>query len=88
LDDILLHPGSVEFGLSVLRWQRRLRAMAKVDPASKRSPIRCPRCRERQVSRREDGYFECGCGRLLTQAEHDREYARQADEHEQQEAHA
>jgi ribosomal protein L37AE/L43A len=90
LDDLLLHPGSVEFGLSVLRWQRRLRAMAKVDPASKRSPIACPRCRERQVSRREDGYFECGCGRLLTQAEHDREYARQADEHdhEQQEAHA
>jgi ribosomal protein L37AE/L43A len=82
LDDILLHPGSVEFGLSVLRWQRRLRGMAKVDPASKRSPIRCPRCRERQVSRREDGYFECGCGRLLTQAEHDREYARQADEHD------
>ncbi len=85
LDDILLHPGSVEFGLSVLRWQRRLRGMAKVDPASKRSPIRCPRCRERQVSRREDGFWECGCGRLLTQAEHDREYARQADEHEQQE---
>jgi ribosomal protein L37AE/L43A len=90
LDDILLHPGSVEFGLSVLRWQRRLRGMAKVDPAAKRSPIACPRCRERQVSRREDGYFECVCGRLLTQAEHDREYARQADEHdhEQQESHA
>ncbi|MFI7449564.1 hypothetical protein ACIBQX_18855 [Nonomuraea sp. NPDC049714] len=88
LDDLLLHPGSVEFGLSVLRWQRRLRAMAKVDPASRRSPIACPRCRERQVSRREDGYFECVCGRLLTQGEHDREYARQADEHEQQEARA
>lgn len=90
LDDILLHQGSVEFGLGVLRWQRRLRAMSKSDPASRRSPIRCPRCSERQVSRRDDGYYECLCGRLLTQQEHDREYAEQADEHDQQrqEAHA
>ncbi|WP_188188017.1 hypothetical protein [Nonomuraea sp. SYSU D8015] len=84
LDDILLHQGSVEFGLGVLRWQRRLRAMSKSDPASRRSPIRCPRCRERQVSRRDDGYYECLCGRLLNEAEHDREYAEQADEHDHQ----
>ncbi|MFB4275765.1 hypothetical protein ACBJ59_10770 [Nonomuraea sp. MTCD27] len=84
LDDILLHSGSVEFGLGVLRWQRRLRVMAKADPVAKGSPIRCPRCKERQVSRRDDGYFECVCGRLLTQQEHDREYAEQADEHDHQ----
>jgi ribosomal protein L37AE/L43A len=90
LDDILLDPWSVEVGLNVLRWQRRLRQMAKSDPASRRSPIRCPRCRERQVTRRDDGFYECGCGRLLNQSEHDREYAEQAAEHdhEQQEAHA
>lgn len=90
LDDLLLDEWSVEVGLAVLGWQRRLRGLAKVDPVSKRSPIACPRCRERQVQRRDDGYFECLCGRLLTQAEHDREYAEQADEHdhEQQEAHA
>jgi DNA-directed RNA polymerase subunit RPC12/RpoP len=91
LDDILLHPGSVEFGLSVLRWQRRLRGMAKVDPASKGSPIRCPRCNEPQVRRRDDDYYECGtCGRLLTQKEHDREFSKQAEQHdhERQEAHA
>jgi hypothetical protein len=90
LDDILLHPGSVEFGQAVLAWQRRLLRMTKSDPASKRSPIRCPRCGERQVGRADD-WYECGsCGRLLNQREHDSEYAKQADEHdhEQQEAHA
>lgn len=86
LDDILLHPGSIQFGLATLAWQRRLRGMTKSDPASKASPIRCPRCHERQVKRRDDGYFECNCGRLLTQAEHDREHTEQADE--LQEAHA
>ncbi|GAA3172663.1 hypothetical protein [Nonomuraea roseoviolacea] len=86
IDDILLHPGSVAFGLAVLRWQRKLRAMSKSDPVSARSPIRCPRCAERQVRRKDDGYYECGgCGRLLNQREHDSEYARQADEYEQQE---
>lgn len=83
LDDILLHPGSVQFGLDVLRWQRRLRAMTKSDPASTMSPIRCPRCAERQVRRKDDGYYECACGRLLNQNEHDAEYTRQADEHAQ-----
>lgn len=86
--DILLHPGSRDFGVGVLRWERRLLKMTKSDPATKASPIRCPRCSERQVSRRDDGYFECPCGRLMNQAEHDREYSEQADEHEQQEAHA
>lgn len=80
LDEILSHPWSVGFGLRMLAWQRRLRTMSKSDPASKSSPIRCPRCSERQVKRRDDGYFECNCGRLLTQAEHDREHTEQADE--------
>lgn len=80
LDDILRHPGSVQFGLATLSWQRRLKTMTKSDPVSRASPIRCPRCKERQVKRRDDGYFECICGRLLTQAEHDRAHAAQADE--------
>lgn len=90
LDDILLDPWSVEVGLGVLRWQRRLLRLTKSDPASRRSPIRCPQCGERQVSRGDD-YFECGsCGRLLNQREYQDEYGRQADEHdhEQQEVRA
>lgn len=88
LDRILLHPGSVDFGLGVLRWERRLLGLAKSDPVARRSPISCPRCREPQVRRRDDGYYECEtCGRLLNQAEHDREFSDQAEafEHEQQE---
>lgn len=90
LDNILRHPGSVEFGLCVLAWERRLVKLSRSEPVSRRSVIRCPRCRERQVIRRDDGYYECLCGRLLNQAEHDREKFEQADEHdhEQQEAHA
>ncbi|MET8866510.1 hypothetical protein ABZW11_26530 [Nonomuraea sp. NPDC004580] len=91
LDNILLHPGSVEFGLSVLRWEKRLAELAKADPVSRRSPIECPRCRERQVRREDDGYYKCGsCGRLLNQEEYDRHRWQQAEEHdhEQQEAHA
>lgn len=90
LDDILLDEWSVEVGLDILRWQRRLLRMTKSDPTSRRSPIACPRCGERQVNRGDD-YYECtSCGRLLSQREYDDEYARQADEHdhEQQEVHA
>lgn len=87
LDDILLDPWSVAVGLDILRWQRRLLRMTKSDPTSRRSPIECPRCRERQVSRRDDGYYECGsCGRLLNEAEHGREHSRQADEHDHERA--
>ncbi|NUW45568.1 hypothetical protein [Nonomuraea rhodomycinica] len=86
LDNILLDPWSVEVGLDILRWHRRLLRMTKSDPTARRSPIECPRCRERQVQRRDDGYYECGsCCRLLNEREHDREYAEQADQHQQQE---
>lgn len=87
LDHILRHPKSVEFGLTVLLWEKRLVKMSKSEPVSRRSVIRCPRCRELQVTRRDDGYYECQCGRLLNQAEHDREKFEQADEydHERQE---
>lgn len=88
LDAILAHPGSVAFGVAALSWQRRLRALTSSDPTAKRSPIRCPRCSERQVGRTDHGTYEyeCkACGRLLSQDEHDREYAEQADEHQQQE---
>lgn len=83
LDHILAHPGSVRFGLGVLAWQRRLRALTRSDPVGTLSPIRCPRCSEVQVRRQDDGYWQCGtCGRLLTQAEHDEEKDRQAqDQH-------
>ena len=87
LPDILLHPGSVTFGLGVLAWQRRLERMATTDPANVRSAIRCPNagCRERQVRRKDDDWWECdACGRLLNEAEHDRERDEQADEHDRQ----
>jgi ribosomal protein L37AE/L43A len=87
LPAILLHPGSVSFGLAVLGWQRRLERMATTDPANARSAIRCPavKCRERQVRRKDDDWWECdACGRLLTQQEHDRERDEQADEHDRQ----
>jgi ribosomal protein L37AE/L43A len=78
----------IQFGLDVLRWETVLRAMVKDEPVTRRSPIRCPRCSERQIQR-AGSYWECGaCGRLMSHDEHDREYAEQADEHEQQEAHA
>jgi ribosomal protein L37AE/L43A len=87
LPAILLHPGSVSFGLAVLGWQRRLERMATTDPGNARSAIRCPNqgCRERRVRRKDDDWWECdACGRLLTQQEHDREQGEQADEHDRQ----
>ncbi|SFK92338.1 hypothetical protein SAMN05216275_14149 [Streptosporangium canum] len=89
LDAILLHPGSIAFGTATLAWQRRLRGLTKSDPLARRSPIRCSRCSERQISRRDDGYYQCGsCEKLMTQTEHDREYSEQADQIHEQEAHA
>lgn len=83
LDGMLRNPGSVEFGLSVLRWEKRLVGLSRSEPVTRRSPISCPRCGEPQVRRRDDGYFECTtCGRLLNQEEHDRHFSRQADEHD------
>lgn len=84
LDAILAHPGSVRFGLQVLSWQRRLRALTRSDPVGTLSPISCPRCQERQVRRQDDGYWQCGtCGRLLTQVEHDREMHEQGQQLEE-----
>ncbi|GAA5087526.1 hypothetical protein GCM10023259_101410 [Thermocatellispora tengchongensis] len=38
--------------------------------------------RQIRVAREDDGYYKChNCGRLLTQAEHDRELSEQAEEH-------
>ncbi|MEV0306514.1 hypothetical protein [Nonomuraea fuscirosea] len=90
LDDILLHPASVEFGGKALYWERKLLNTAKADPASRRSPIQCPRCRERELHREDDGYYKCrSCECLLTQEEHDRRYEDEVDEHDhdEQEAH-
>ncbi|MEV0584082.1 hypothetical protein [Nonomuraea sp. NPDC050310] len=89
LDDILKHPGSIQFGLATLSWQRRLRTMTKSDPTTKASPIRCPRCSERQVRQEDDGYFKChSCQRLMTQDEHESVKQEQADEHVRAEANA
>lgn len=91
LDDILLHPASVDFGEKVLYWERKLLDAAKADPASRRSPISCPRCRERALHREDDGFFKCrSCECLLTQEEHDRRYGEEVDEYDQmqQEVHA
>lgn len=80
LDDILLDPWSVEVGLEILRWQRRLLRMTKSDPTSRRSAVACPRCGEPQVQRQDDGYYHCRtCGRLLNQKEHDDHFAAQAE---------
>lgn len=90
LDAILAHPASDAFGFATLAWQRRLRALTKSDPASRRSPIRCPRCKEAaRITLQDDGYYKCGtCEKLMSQREHDREFAEQAAEHVEQEAHA
>ena len=84
LDLILAHPGSVQFGIATLAWQRRLRALTKSDPVGTLSPIRCSRCGEVRVKREDDGqYYKCGaCGRLMSQQEHDREFGEQADAQE------
>ncbi|MCK2219720.1 hypothetical protein MF672_038885 [Actinomadura sp. ATCC 31491] len=83
MDDMLLDPWSVEVGLDILRWQRRLRGMTKSDPTSNRSPIECPRCRERQIGKTDDGYWQCkSCGRLMNEDEYGDEYAKQAEEHD------
>jgi ribosomal protein L37AE/L43A len=85
LNTLLLHPASVEFGLNVLGWERRLLKLAKADPGRGRSVVRCPRCSERRLVREADGYYKCGsCRVLLNEAEHDREQGEQADEHDQQ----
>jgi ribosomal protein L37AE/L43A len=69
--DILAHPGSVDFGLRVLMWERRLQALAKDEPQTKRRAGRCPRCDQRAIRRREDGYSECAqCGRLMHEDEY------------------
>lgn len=85
LDDILLHPGSVQFGLATLAWQRRLRKHTKSDPARSLSAIRCPSCKEIQVRRKANGDYECACGQILKESEHDREVDEQADEFDRQE---
>ncbi|MEU8040898.1 hypothetical protein [Streptosporangium sp. NPDC049078] len=86
LDAILAHPASDAFGFATLAWQRRLRALTKSDAVSRRSPVRCRRCSERKMRLEDDGYYKCGtCGTLMSQVEHDREFAEQAEE---QEAHA
>ncbi|GAA2990565.1 hypothetical protein GCM10017559_08240 [Streptosporangium longisporum] len=85
LDGILRDPWSVDFGLNVLAWHHRLSKLTKSDPPTRRSPIRCPRCSERQVSRTDDGYYQCqACEKLMSQAEHDRAHSEQADELDQE----
>lgn len=72
LRDILDNPGSVRFGLGVLAWERRLQAMSTSEPiVQRRTAVRCPRCRERALRTRDDGYTQCAtCGRLLNEEEY------------------
>src|SRR4051794_36967848 len=69
------HPGSVNFGLGALRWERHLQELTKSEPVVHRRPaVRCPndKCRQRALWTRADGMTECRkCGRLL----HEHEYA-------------
>lgn len=76
LEAVLAHEDMTGFARTVFNWETVLRKMAKDDPASNRSPVRCPRvsCGERRVSwDPESRYYRCGaCGNLLNEAEHDR----------------
>jgi hypothetical protein len=74
LRDILNHPGSLKFGLGVLAWEKRLRALTTEEPVVRRRlAVRCPRtkCRQRALRTRDDGYTQCGvCGQLLNEDEY------------------
>lgn len=69
---ILNNPGSVKFGLGILAWERRLQAMTTSEPVvARRNAVRCPRCRERALRSRNDGYTQCAqCGQLLSEDEY------------------
>lgn len=80
LDGILAHPGMTWVPGKLLAWGRVLRRLAKDDPLTVLSPIRCPSptCGERRIRWDEErGYYVCGaCQRILYEHEHD-EYARE-----------
>jgi ribosomal protein L37AE/L43A len=70
--------GSRTFGLTVLRWHRRLQAAGHAKPAPRRLPVRCPRCQWRALRRRDNGYVGCEqCGRLMSEDEYQDELAGQ-----------
>lgn len=74
LDNILLHPGSVQFGRATLAWQDRLQKMTRSDPVVRRRGARCPRCDPpgRTLRTRNDGYTECvKCGLWMNEDEYD-----------------
>lgn len=79
LDQILAHPGSVQFGRATLAWQTRLQKLTHSDPVVRRRPVPCPRCDRRALRTRDDGYTECaGCGRLMDEDEYN-EHAEAAE---------
>ncbi|HLU99153.1 MAG TPA: hypothetical protein VKZ89_20150 [Thermobifida alba] len=82
LTDILAHPGSVDFGLRVLRWQRRLQAAAKARPPGRRKPAPCPRCDRRTLIFEDDRELvrceNLDCNRVMTVDEYDAHAAQQA----------
>ncbi|MEV2277726.1 hypothetical protein AB0I72_19280 [Nocardiopsis sp. NPDC049922] len=82
LDDILNHPGSVQFGLGVLRWQRVLQHLAKARPPGRRKATPCPRCDRRTLIWEEDRELvrceNSGCNRVMTSTEYDAHVEEQA----------
>jgi ribosomal protein L37AE/L43A len=53
--------------------------MTKSDPVGTLSPVRCTRCGEVNMRRDDDGYHACRtCGKLMSEAEHDRAFDEQA----------
>ncbi|ASU81517.1 hypothetical protein CDO52_00800 [Nocardiopsis gilva YIM 90087] len=75
LDGVLTWPWSVDMGLAVLRWQRRLQATAKARPPARRKPFPCPRCDRRTLIYEEDrDLIRCenpDCCRVLSIDEYD-----------------
>ena len=68
---VLALPDSVSFGQGVFEWRGRLRAATSSAPERSAQPGRCPRCEQRALRPRGDGYVECArCGRLLSPQEY------------------
>jgi hypothetical protein len=70
LGEILDDPWSATVARNVFAWQRRLQDRTSSAPLASLRPVRCPRCAQRAVRRRDDGYSICRqCGRLLSEQE-------------------
>jgi hypothetical protein len=77
LPDMLHDPWSAVVARNIFAWRVRLQAAARARPEAI-IRVRCPRCDQRAMRRRDDGYAVCGglfqgrpCGRLASPEEID-----------------